>query len=67
MALACDMIYAEEKAQFMQAFVNIGLTPDTGGAYILPRLIGRPGLLNCLQRAGPFRHQRCMISASLPR
>ena len=41
LALACDMIYAEEKAQFMQAFVNIGLTPDTGGAYILPRLIGR--------------------------
>ena len=41
LALACDMIFAEEKAQFMQAFVNIGLTPDTGGAYILPRLIGR--------------------------
>lgn len=41
LALACDMIFAEEKAKFLQAFVNIGLTPDTGGAYILPRLIGR--------------------------
>ena len=57
----------EEKAQFMQAFVNIGLTPDTGGAYILPRLIGRTRAFELFATAGPFRHQRCMISASLPR
>lgn len=67
MALACDMIYAEEKAQFMQAFVNIGLTPDTGGAYILPRLIGRTRAFELFATGRPFRHQRCMISASLPR
>lgn len=40
LAWACDMVYAEENAKFLQAFVNIGLTPDTSGAFWLPRLIG---------------------------
>ena len=40
LALACDMVIAEEKAKFIQAFVGIGLAPDTGGMYWLPRIIG---------------------------
>lgn len=40
LALACDMVIASEKAKFIQSFVNIGLTPDTGGGFFLPRLIG---------------------------
>lgn len=40
-ALACDIILASEKASFIQAFSAIGLVPDSGGTYTLPRLIGR--------------------------
>ena len=39
-ALACDIVVAHEKASFIQAFSAIGLIPDSGGTYILPRLIG---------------------------
>jgi len=40
-ALACDIVVAIENAKFIQAFSAIGLIPDSGGTYILPRLIGR--------------------------
>src|SRR5438067_2939326 len=39
-ALACDIVLAAESAQFNQAFIKIGLTPDCGGTFILPRLVG---------------------------
>jgi 2-(1,2-epoxy-1,2-dihydrophenyl)acetyl-CoA isomerase len=39
-ALACDIVVATESASFIQAFSKIGLIPDSGGTYILPRLIG---------------------------
>ncbi len=39
-ALACDIILASEKASFIQAFSKIGLVPDSGGSFFLPRLIG---------------------------
>lgn len=39
-ALACDIVVAKESASFIQAFSNIGLIPDSGGTYNLPRLIG---------------------------
>jgi 2-(1,2-epoxy-1,2-dihydrophenyl)acetyl-CoA isomerase len=40
LALACDLVLAAESARFNQAFIGIGLTPDIGGTFILPRLIG---------------------------
>jgi len=40
MALACDIVVAKASASFIQAFSKIGLIPDTGGTYTLPRLIG---------------------------
>jgi 2-(1,2-epoxy-1,2-dihydrophenyl)acetyl-CoA isomerase len=39
-ALACDLVIASEHASFIQAFSKIGLIPDSGGTYFLPRLIG---------------------------
>ena len=39
-ALACDVVIATESASFIQAFSKIGLIPDSGGTYFLPRLIG---------------------------
>ena len=40
LALACDLVIAAESALFNQAFVKVGLTPDCGGTFILPRLVG---------------------------
>jgi 2-(1,2-epoxy-1,2-dihydrophenyl)acetyl-CoA isomerase len=40
LAFCCDIILASTEASFIQAFSKIGLIPDTGGTYFLPRLIG---------------------------
>ncbi|WP_420580636.1 enoyl-CoA hydratase-related protein [Reichenbachiella sp.] len=40
LALACDIVVAVETASFIQAFSKIGLIPDSGGTYFLPKLIG---------------------------
>jgi 2-(1,2-epoxy-1,2-dihydrophenyl)acetyl-CoA isomerase len=39
-ALACDIVVAAKSASFIQAFSKIGLIPDSGGTYFLPRLVG---------------------------
>jgi 2-(1,2-epoxy-1,2-dihydrophenyl)acetyl-CoA isomerase len=39
-ALACDIRLASNKASLVNAFVNIGLVPDSGGCYFLPRIVG---------------------------
>jgi 2-(1,2-epoxy-1,2-dihydrophenyl)acetyl-CoA isomerase len=40
-ALACDMVVAARSAKFIQSFSAIGLIPDSGGSWILPRLVGQ--------------------------
>jgi 2-(1,2-epoxy-1,2-dihydrophenyl)acetyl-CoA isomerase len=40
LALACDFRLASEKASFLQAFIHVGLVPDSGNLYFLPRLVG---------------------------
>ncbi len=40
LALACDLVIASEEASFIQAFSKIGLVPDSGGTWVLPRLVG---------------------------
>jgi 2-(1,2-epoxy-1,2-dihydrophenyl)acetyl-CoA isomerase len=39
-ALACDLIFAAENASFNEAFVRLGLSPDCGGSFFLPRAVG---------------------------
>lgn len=40
LALACDIVIATKSAAFIQAFCKIGLIPDSGGTYFLPRFVG---------------------------
>jgi 2-(1,2-epoxy-1,2-dihydrophenyl)acetyl-CoA isomerase len=50
-ALACDMVIASERASFIQSFSKIGLIPDSGGTFILPRLVGW-GMASSLMMTG---------------
>ena len=40
-AIGCDVVFAARSASFIQAFSKIGLIPDAGGSWLLPRLVGR--------------------------
>ena len=40
LALACDLVIATKSASFIQSFAKLGLIPDTGGTFFLPRLVG---------------------------
>ena len=40
-ALACDLVVAARSAKFIQSFSAIGLIPDSGGTWVLPRLVGQ--------------------------
>ncbi len=41
LALACDLVFAARSAKFIEPFCNLGLVPDAGGSWVLPRLVGR--------------------------
>jgi 2-(1,2-epoxy-1,2-dihydrophenyl)acetyl-CoA isomerase len=55
LAFACDIVVASEEAMFIQSFGKIGLIPDSGGTFILPRIVG-------LQRAAALT----MLGEKLP-
>ncbi len=42
LAIACDVVIASESASFIQSFSKIGLVPDSGGTFFLPRAVGLP-------------------------
>jgi len=54
-ALACDFVIAHEKVSFIQAFCKLGLVPDSGNSYFLPKLVG-------MARA----KELCMLGDKLP-
>ncbi|ABM59649.1 enoyl-CoA hydratase-related protein [Verminephrobacter eiseniae] len=75
LALGCDLVLAARSASFIMAFSKIGLLPDTGGTWLLPRLVGRAQALGLAllgdklpapeaERRGLI--WRCVDDASLP-
>jgi 2-(1,2-epoxy-1,2-dihydrophenyl)acetyl-CoA isomerase len=53
-ALACDIVVAAKSAKFIQSFANIGLIPDSGGTWVLPRLVGQARALGLALTAEPL-------------
>lgn len=60
LALACDVRYAAESARFIQAFVHIGLVPDAGSTYFLPRLVGTSKALELAWTGQPLSAQEAL-------
>jgi 2-(1,2-epoxy-1,2-dihydrophenyl)acetyl-CoA isomerase len=56
LALVCDVTFASDTAKFVQSFVKVGLAPDTGGFYFLPRTVG-------LQKAKELMFTAKMLAA----
>ncbi|GAA4040310.1 2-(1,2-epoxy-1,2-dihydrophenyl)acetyl-CoA isomerase PaaG [Sphingomonas rosea] len=53
-ALACDLVVAGRSAKFIQSFANLGLIPDSGGSWHLPRLVGQARALGLAITAEPL-------------
>lgn len=69
-ALACDMVLASDDASFNEAFVRIGLSPDCGGSFFLPRVIGEKRAAEAFMLGGTITSQRAeaigMINRVVP-
>src|SRR5499425_406389 len=74
-ALACDLVIAARSASFVQAFARLGLVPDSGGTWFLPRLIGTARALGLALLAEKLSAEqavawgliwRCVEDAELP-
>ena len=53
-ALACDIVVAARSAKFIQSFAAIGLVPDSGGTWVLPRLVGQARALGLALTGEPL-------------
>jgi 2-(1,2-epoxy-1,2-dihydrophenyl)acetyl-CoA isomerase len=60
LALACDLRVASEQASFLEAFVRIGLVPDSGSSFFLPRLIGMARAAEMMFLADPMPAARAL-------
>jgi len=58
LALACDIVLAAESARFIQSFARVGLIPDTGGSWHLPRLLGEARAKGLALTAEPLPARR---------
>jgi 2-(1,2-epoxy-1,2-dihydrophenyl)acetyl-CoA isomerase len=59
-ALACDIIIAAEDASFREAFVRVGLSPDCGGTFFLPRAIGEKLAAELMMTGDAITAQRAL-------
>ena len=59
-ALACDIVLAADDASFIQAFAKIGLLPDNGGTFFLPRLVGMARATSLAMLADRLPAQRAL-------
>ncbi len=59
-ALACDLVIAAENATFNEAFVRIGLSPDCGGSFFLPRAVGEKMAAELLMTGATVDAQRAV-------
>ena len=57
-ALACDIVIASRSARFIQSFANIGLIPDSGGTWVLPRLVGQARALGLALTGEPLSAEK---------
>ena len=57
-ALACDIVIAAKSAKFIQSFAAIGLIPDSGGTWVLPRLVGQARALGLALTGEPLTAER---------
>lgn len=57
-ALACDLVVAGRSAKFIQSFANLGLIPDSGGSWHLPRLVGQARALGLALTAEPLSSEQ---------
>lgn len=57
-ALACDIVVAGRSAKFIQSFANLGLVPDSGGSWVLARLVGQARALGLALTGEPLSAER---------
>lgn len=60
LTLACDLRIASENARFVEAFVRVGLAPDCGGSYFMPRLIGLSKAMEMFLLGEPLSAQQAL-------
>lgn len=60
LALACDLRIAADDARFIEAFVRVGLAPDCGGSFFLPRLVGLSKAMELLFLGEPVEAQEAL-------
>jgi len=65
LALACDIVLAAKSAQFLQAFVRVGLIPDAGGTFHLPRLVGEARARALMMLAEPVKAEEAQASGMI--
>ena len=58
LALSCDIVLAARSAKFIESFCRLGLVPDAGGTYILPRLVGSARARGLALLGEPSRRNR---------
>lgn len=60
LALACDILFAAKSASFLQAFARLGIAPDAGSSYFLPRVIGTQRAMAASMLAKPISAQQAL-------